>query len=44
MNEILDENFKNFYPKIENTLKNASFVAIDAEFSGIDNDIVPELT
>ncbi|XP_011306351.1 poly(A)-specific ribonuclease PARN-like domain-containing protein 1 isoform X2 [Fopius arisanus] len=44
MNEILDDNFMNSYPKIEYTLKNASFIAVDAEFSGIDSENVPELT
>ncbi|XP_063983314.1 pre-piRNA 3'-exonuclease trimmer-like isoform X2 [Diachasmimorpha longicaudata] len=44
MNEILDENFRIYYPKIENSLKNASFIAVDAEFSGINTDNVPELT
>ncbi|XP_015111396.1 pre-piRNA 3'-exonuclease trimmer [Diachasma alloeum] len=44
MNEILDENFRSYYSKIEDTFKNASFIAIDAEFSGIDSENVPKLT
>lgn len=41
MNEILDEKFKEFYPEFEKLIKNASFIAIDTELTGIstDNDV-----
>ncbi|XP_029056046.2 pre-piRNA 3'-exonuclease trimmer-like isoform X1 [Osmia bicornis bicornis] len=41
MNEVLDENFKEFYPELEKLINNASFIAIDTELTGIstDNDV-----
>ncbi|XP_014481530.1 PREDICTED: poly(A)-specific ribonuclease PARN-like domain-containing protein 1 [Dinoponera quadriceps] len=38
MNEVTSENFKEIYPQLERTLKDASFIAIDTELSGIDAD------
>lgn len=35
MNRVTNENFKETYPHVERALKNASFIAIDAEFSGL---------
>ncbi|XP_053598908.1 pre-piRNA 3'-exonuclease trimmer [Microplitis demolitor] len=44
MNEILDNNFINNYDKIKLSLKNATFIAIDAEFSGIKEENVADLS
>lgn len=44
MNNIVNSNFKQLYPKVENALKNASFIAIDAEFSGIKKSNVADLS
>ncbi|XP_043260056.1 pre-piRNA 3'-exonuclease trimmer-like [Colletes gigas] len=38
MNEVLNNNFKELYPELETTIKNASFIAFDAEFTGIQSD------
>ncbi|OAD62005.1 Poly(A)-specific ribonuclease PARN-like domain-containing protein 1 [Eufriesea mexicana] len=35
MNEVLDKNFKTLYPRLETDIRNATFIAIDAEFTGI---------
>ncbi|XP_078035715.1 pre-piRNA 3'-exonuclease trimmer isoform X2 [Augochlora pura] len=37
MNEVLDNNFHQIYQDISIDLKNASFIAIDAEFTGIQS-------
>ncbi|XP_053994436.1 pre-piRNA 3'-exonuclease trimmer-like [Hylaeus volcanicus] len=37
MNEILENNFNENFLKLENDVKNASFIAIDAEFTGIQS-------
>ncbi|KAK0160853.1 hypothetical protein PV328_008219 [Microctonus aethiopoides] len=44
MDNIVNSNFKQLYPKVENALKNASFIAIDAEFSGIKKSNVADLS
>ncbi|KAF7995092.1 hypothetical protein HCN44_004564 [Aphidius gifuensis] len=44
MNEILDNNFKEFYPKISTALKEASFIGIDCEFTGINHQSIPHAT
>lgn len=36
MIEVTNENFNKVYPHLEHTLKNASFIAIDGEFTGIE--------
>ncbi|XP_051156034.1 pre-piRNA 3'-exonuclease trimmer-like [Leptopilina boulardi] len=38
MIEVTDQNFEILYPKIEETLKNATFFSMDTEFSGIKTD------
>lgn len=38
MIEITNQNFNKVYPHLEHTLKNASFIAIDGEFTGIEGD------
>lgn len=38
MIEVTDQNFENLYPRIEETLKNATFFSMDTEFSGIKTD------
>lgn len=38
MYEVTNENFKEIYPQLECILKNASFVAIDTELTGIEAD------
>jgi len=40
MNEITNENFNKVYPHLVATLKNANFIAIDGEFTGIAADDV----
>lgn len=35
MNEVLKTNFKTLYPKLEIAVNNATFIAIDAEFTGL---------
>ncbi|XP_011156770.2 pre-piRNA 3'-exonuclease trimmer isoform X2 [Solenopsis invicta] len=40
MIEVTNENFNQVYPHLEQTLKNANFIAIDGEFTGIDGDDV----
>lgn len=35
MNEIGTNNFKTKYPMIEESIKAASFISIDAEFTGL---------
>jgi len=40
MIEVTNQNFNKVYPHLEHTLKNASFIAIDGEFTGIENDDV----
>jgi len=40
MNEITNQNFNKVYPRLANTLKNANFIAIDGEFTGIVADDV----
>ncbi|XP_026824613.1 pre-piRNA 3'-exonuclease trimmer isoform X2 [Ooceraea biroi] len=40
MNEVTNQNFSKVYPHLEATLKNASFIAIDGEFTGITGDDV----
>lgn len=35
MNEVLKKNFKTLYPKLEIAVNNATFIAIDAEFTGL---------
>ena len=40
MNEVVDKNFKTLYPKIEEAIKKASFISIDAEFTGIQSSEV----
>ncbi|XP_076646036.1 pre-piRNA 3'-exonuclease trimmer [Halictus rubicundus] len=37
MNEVVDQNFEELYPDIENSIKNASFISIDSEFSGLQS-------
>lgn len=44
MVEVNNKNFKKLFPKIEIAIKNASFISIDAEFSGIKDHKVPELS
>ncbi|XP_018346792.1 PREDICTED: poly(A)-specific ribonuclease PARN-like domain-containing protein 1 isoform X1 [Trachymyrmex septentrionalis] len=38
MIEVTNQNFNKVYPHLEQTLKNASFIAIDGEFTGIEGD------
>ncbi|XP_024876104.1 pre-piRNA 3'-exonuclease trimmer-like [Temnothorax curvispinosus] len=38
MIEVTNHNFNKVYPHLEHTLKNASFIAIDGEFTGIEGD------
>lgn len=38
MIEITNQNFNKVYPHLEHTLKNASFIAIDGEFTGIEGN------
>lgn len=38
MIEVLDKNFQTLYPKLESAINNASFIAIDAEFTGINSE------
>ncbi|XP_033190589.1 pre-piRNA 3'-exonuclease trimmer isoform X2 [Bombus vancouverensis nearcticus] len=38
MNEVLNSNFDAVYPRIENAINNAAFIAIDAEMSGIHSE------
>nr|XP_033323389.1 pre-piRNA 3'-exonuclease trimmer-like isoform X1 [Megalopta genalis] len=38
MEEVLDNNFDEIYPDIESTIKNATFISIDAEFTGIQSN------
>lgn len=38
MNEVLNNNFDAVYPRIENAINNAAFIAIDAEMSGIHSE------
>lgn len=38
MNNVTSQNFKEIYPHLERTLKDASFIAIDTELSGIKSD------
>ena len=38
MNEILNSNFDAVYPRIENAINNAAFIAIDSEMSGIHSE------
>lgn len=38
MNEVLNSNFDAVYPRIENAINNAAFIAIDAEMSGIHTE------
>lgn len=38
MIEVTNQNFNEVYPQLEHTLKNASFIAIDGEFTGIEGD------
>ncbi|XP_076232531.1 pre-piRNA 3'-exonuclease trimmer isoform X2 [Calliopsis andreniformis] len=40
MKEVLDKNFNRVYPRLEEAVKNASFIAIDAEFTGIQSSEV----
>lgn len=40
MLEVTNENFNTIYPHLERTLKNASFIAIDTELTGINVDDV----
>ncbi|XP_018371191.1 PREDICTED: poly(A)-specific ribonuclease PARN-like domain-containing protein 1 isoform X1 [Trachymyrmex cornetzi] len=40
MIEVTNQNFNKVYPHLEHTLKNASFIAIDGEFTGIEGDDV----
>lgn len=44
MNEILDNNFKELYPNISAALKEASFIGIDCEFTGINHQSIPHAT
>ncbi|XP_076289779.1 pre-piRNA 3'-exonuclease trimmer [Lasioglossum baleicum] len=37
MNEVVDKNFQELYPDIEDSIKNATFIAMDSEFSGIQS-------
>ncbi|XP_011880452.1 PREDICTED: poly(A)-specific ribonuclease PARN-like domain-containing protein 1 [Vollenhovia emeryi] len=38
MIEVTNENFNEVYPRLEDALRNASFIAIDGEFTGIEGD------
>lgn len=38
MIEVTSENFNTIYPNLERALKNANFIAIDTEFSGLNVD------
>lgn len=40
MIEVTNQNFNKVYPHLEHTLKNANFIAIDGEFTGIESDDV----
>lgn len=40
MNEVLDKDFKILYPRLESDIRNATFIAIDAEFTGIYSEEV----
>jgi hypothetical protein len=40
MNEITNQNFNKVYPRLTDTLRNANFIAIDGEFTGIAADDV----
>lgn len=40
MLEVTNENFNTIYPHLERTLKNANFIAIDTELTGINVDDV----
>ncbi|EFN64967.1 Poly(A)-specific ribonuclease PARN-like domain-containing protein 1 [Camponotus floridanus] len=40
MFEVTNENFNTIYPHLERTLKNASFIAIDTELTGLNVDDV----
>ncbi|XP_018058085.1 PREDICTED: poly(A)-specific ribonuclease PARN-like domain-containing protein 1 isoform X1 [Atta colombica] len=40
MIEVTNQNFNKVYPHLEHTLKNASFIAVDGEFTGIESDDV----
>ncbi|KAH0947464.1 hypothetical protein HN011_011598 [Eciton burchellii] len=40
MNEITNQNFNKVYPRLADTLRNANFIAIDGEFTGIAADDV----
>jgi len=40
MIEVTNQNFSEVYPHLEHTLKNACFIAIDGEFTGIEGDNV----
>lgn len=44
MNEVLDNEFKELYPKISKALKEASFIGIDCEFTGITHEKIPHAT
>lgn len=38
MNEVSEENFKSLYPELKRAINNASFITIDAEFTGINSE------
>lgn len=38
MIEVTSENFNTIYPNLERALKNANFIAIDTEFTGLNVD------
>ncbi|KZC12235.1 Poly(A)-specific ribonuclease PARN-like domain-containing protein 1 [Dufourea novaeangliae] len=38
MYDVVESNIEELYPDIKDTIKNASFIAFDAEFSGIQSD------
>ncbi|KAL0105870.1 hypothetical protein PUN28_015945 [Cardiocondyla obscurior] len=40
MIEVTNENFNEVYPQLEHALKNANFIAIDGEFTGIEGEDV----
>ena len=40
MYEVTDKNFEELLPKIEEILRNATFLSIDAEFSGLKTDML----
>ncbi|KAK2580021.1 hypothetical protein KPH14_012310 [Odynerus spinipes] len=38
MNEVTKENFNSIYPQIKDALENATIIAIDSEFTGLESD------